>query len=215
MPRRLICLLLTAYAIAFAFGALTAVRWPSIAMVMGWMMTDEVAEGLNSVDWRQLGIAHGGAYLLAAVCYYASAATLAARKKGAVLWYVMALAASIPAVFLVHFDPEWWLNPSAREGALAGLAAGAALLLLAVWELRYRAPREMEEEDAGTAPQQVIVYQPAPAEIPAVVTVRRRREPVFVPDIMVARQRAAYIAHARRKAERRQRHAEALQEAED
>lgn len=200
MPRRLIYLLLTAYAIAFAFGAMTAVRWPSIVMVMGWIVTDDVAGGLKTVDWRQLGIAHGGAYLLAAVCYYAAAATLAARKPGAVLWYVMALVASIPTIFLVHFDPEWWLDPSAGEGAMAGLVAGAALLLIAVWELRYRSPEEIAEEremlEAAPAP---VVYQSAPVS----AAPRKRRPPVFVSDVVVQRQRAMFIAQARRKQERR------------
>ncbi|WP_213270250.1 hypothetical protein [Hyphomonas sp.] len=199
MPRRLISLLLTALAIAFAFGAMTAVRWPSIVMVMGWIVTEDVAGGLNDIDWRKLGIAHGGAYLLAAVCYYAAAATIAARKPGAVLWYIMGMAASIPTIFLVHFDPEWWLNPSAGEGAMAGLAGAALLLLIAVWELRYRSPEEVAEEremlEAVPAPD----YQAAPA----VATPRKRRPPVFVSDVVVQRQRAMFIAQARRKKLRR------------
>lgn len=214
MSRRVIYLLLTAYAIAFAFGAMTAVRWPSIVMVMGWIVADDVAGGLNSIDWRQLGIAHGGAYLLAAVCYYAAGATLMTRRPGAVLWCAMALAASIPAVFLVHFEPEWWLNPSAGEGALAGLAAGALLLFLAVWELRCRPLRPAPEEEPEPAPLQRIIYQPAPMDEP-VMAVPRRREPVFVPDIMVARQRAAYAAYARRRAAKRRAHAYADEAAED
>ncbi|AXE65665.1 hypothetical protein HPO_15081 [Hyphomonas polymorpha PS728] len=199
MPRRLISLLLTALAIAFAFGAMTAVRWPSIVMVMGWIVTDDVAGGLNAIDWRKLGIAHGGAYLLAAVCYYAAAATIAARKPGAVLWYIMGMAASIPTIFLVHFDPEWWLNPSAGEGAMAGLAAAALLLLIAVWELRYRSPEELAEEremlEAAPAP----VYQAAPV----VAAPPRKRPPVFIADVVVQRQRAMFIAQARRKKQRR------------
>lgn len=202
MTRRLIALLLIVYAMAFAFGAMTAVRWPSIVMVMGWIVTDDVAGGLKSVDWRQLGITHGGAYLLAAVCYYASAATIAARKKGAVLWYLMAMAASVPTIFLVHFNPEWWLDPSAGEGALAGLAAGALLLLMAVWELRCRSPEEIAEEQEmlEAAPPTAAVYQPAMAAAPPA---RRRRPPVFISDVIVQRQRAMFIAQARRKAEQR------------
>lgn len=200
MPRRLIYLLLTGYAIAFAFGAMTAVRWPSIVMVMGWIVTDDVAGGLKAVDWRQLGIAHGGAYLLAAVCYYAAAATLAARRPGAVLWYVMGLVASIPTIFLVHFDPQWWLDPSAGEGAMAGMAAGALLLLIAVWELRYRSPEELAEEremlEAAPAP---MAYQ----AVPAAPVIRKKRPPVFIADVVVQRQRAMFIAQARRKKLRR------------
>ena len=146
MSRRLICLLLTIYAIAFAFGALTAVRWPSIVMVMGWIVQDDVAGGLSGINWRELGITHGAAYLFAALGYYASSALLGARKGGAVGWYLFGLAASVPAVFLVHFSPEWWLNPTAGEGALAGLMAGAFLLLIAVWELRKRPPEFIDVE---------------------------------------------------------------------
>lgn len=207
MARRLIALLLIVYAMAFAFGAMTAVRWPSIVMVVGWIVTDDVAGGLKSVDWRQLGITHGGAYLLAAVCYYASAATLAARKKGAVLWYLMAMAASMPTLFLVHFDPEWWLDPTAGEGALAGLAAGALLLLMAVWELRYRSPQEIAEEREMLEAPAAVYHHVAAAPAPAV---RTRRPPVFIADVVVQRQRTMFIAQARRKAERRRERLAAL-----
>ena len=209
MPRRLIAILLTIYAIAFAFGALTAVRWPSIVMVMGWIVTDDVAGGLGGVNWRELGIAHGAAYLFAALGYYASGATLAARKGGAVGWYIFALAFSIPSVFLVHFDANWWLNPSAGEGAMAGLMAGAVLLLLAVWELRKRPPEFMDVEvtpetmanpavAAAVAAQQApVIAGPVKAAKPP--KVKKKHPPLFVPDIMVARQRAMFMAQAQRR----------------
>ncbi len=210
MLRRLIAILLTVYAIAFAFGALTAVRWPSIVMVMGWIVADDVANGMSGVNWRELGIAHGAAYLFAALGYYASGATLAARKGGAVGWYLFALAFSIPSVFLVHFDPLWWQDPSAGEGAMAGLMAGALLLLIAVWELRRQppdfidveiTPETMQRPDvaAAVAAQQAQMIAPLlpVAEKPA--KVKKKHPPVFVPDIMVQRQRAMFIAQARRK----------------
>lgn len=196
MPRRLIAILLTVYAIAFAFGALTAVRWPSIVMVMGWIVRDDVANGLGGLNWRELGISHGSAYLFAALGYYASGATLAARKGGAVGWYLLALAASIPSVFLVHFEPRWWEDPSIGEGAMAGLMAGALLLFIAVWELRQRPPEEyVEMEDAGDAP----VVRPARVRAEAVKPPKKKHPPLFVPDIVVQRQRAMFIAQARRK----------------
>ena len=101
--------------IAFAFGALTAVRWPSIMMAMSWIVQDDIAGGLESVDWRELGIAHGGPYLLAALCFYCSAAMIAAKRPGGVLWYVMGLFAGIPCLYLVTFEPGWWNDPSAAE----------------------------------------------------------------------------------------------------
>jgi hypothetical protein len=176
---------------------------------MGWIVTDDVAGGLGGVNWRELGIAHGAAYLFAALGYYASGATLAARKGGAVGWYIFALAFSIPSVFLVHFDANWWLNPSAGEGAMAGLMAGAVLLLLAVWELRKRPPEFMDVEvtpetmanpavAAAVAAQQApVIAGPVKAAKPP--KVKKKHPPLFVPDIMVARQRAMFMAQAQRR----------------
>jgi hypothetical protein len=204
MPRRLIAILLTIYAIAFAFGALTAVRWPSIVMVMGWIVQDDVANGLKGVNWRELGISHGAAYLFAALGYYASGATLAARKGGAVGWYAFALTFSIPSVFLVHFDANWWENPSAGEGAMAGLMAGALLLLIAVWELRKRPPEFMDvevtpETMTNPAVAAALAKQQAPARAEKPVKVKKKHPPLFVPDIVVQRQRAMFMAQAQRR----------------
>lgn len=204
MPRRLIAILLTIYAIAFAFGALTAVRWPSIVMVMGWIVQDDVANGLKGVNWRELGISHGAAYLFAALGYYASGATLAARKGGAVGWYAFALTFSIPSVFLVHFDANWWENPSAGEGAMAGLMAGALLLLIAVWELRKRPPEFMDvevtpETMTNPAVAAALAKQQAPARAEKPMKVKKKHPPLFVPDIVVQRQRAMFMAQAQRR----------------
>ena len=111
MLRKLIASLITIYAIAFAFGALAAVRWPSIMMAVSWMVQDDIAGGLESVDWRALGIAYGAPYLLAALCFYCSAAMIAGRRPGSVLWYVMGLFAGFPTVYLVSFEDGWWPNP--------------------------------------------------------------------------------------------------------
>jgi len=204
MPRRLIAILLTIYAIAFAFGALTAVRWPSIVMVMGWIVQDDVAGGLDGVNWRELGIAHGAAYLFAALGYYASGAILAAKKGGAVGWYIFAFAFSIPSVFLVHFDANWWENPSAGEGAMAGLMAGAVLLLIAVWELRKQAPEFMDvevtpENMANPAVAAALAARRAPVRAEKPAKVKKKHPPLFVPDIVVQRQRAMFIAQAQRR----------------
>lgn len=207
MLRKLIAVLITVYAIAFAFGALTAVRWPSIMMVMSWLVQDDIAGGLESVDWRQLGIAHGGPYLLAALCFYCSAAMISARRRGGVLWYVMGLFAGIPCLYLVTFEPGWWNDPSAAEGAVAGACAGAVLLLAAVWELRLRPvrPADAQVQD-GAAPMilssPVVVQQPQPA--PAVAA--KPAKPVFVP-AAIARQRASFAAHGRKMQARRRRSA--------
>lgn len=202
--RRLIAILLTIYAIAFAFGAMTAVRWPSIVMVMGWILQDDVANGLKNVNWRELGIAHGSAYLFAALGYYAAGATIAGRKGGAVAWYIFALCFSIPSVFLVHFDAQWWLDPSAGEGAMAGLMAGAVLLLAAVWELRKQKVEMMDVEvpDGMTDAEAIAMATRRPekqAKVKAPKPPKKKQPPIFVPDIVVQRQRAMFIAQAKRR----------------
>mgnify|MGYP003147389357 FL=1 len=206
MLRRLIAILLTVYAIAFAFGALAAVRWPSIMMALSWVVQDDIASGLESVDWRQLGIAHGGPYLLAALCFYCSAAMIAARRPGGVLWYFMGVVAGIPCLYLVTFEPGWWNDPSAAEGAIAGACAGAVLLMLAVWELRLRTQRKAESAEQ-VAPlvlsQPVLVSEPLPDQRKRSVPAKPVR-PAIVP-AAIARQRASFAAHGRKMNARRRR----------
>lgn len=206
MLRRLIAILLTVYAIAFAFGALTAVRWPSIMMALSWVVHDDIAGGLESVDWRQLGIAYGGPYLLAALCFYCSAAMIAAKRPGGVLWYLMGVVAGIPCLYLVTLEPGWWNDPSAAEGAIAGVCAGALLLMLAVWELRLRSPRKTEPV-AQDAPlvlsKPVLVSEPLPEARQRPVPAKPAR-PAFVP-AAIARQRASFAMHGRKMNARRRR----------
>ena len=205
MLRKLIASLIALYAIAFAFGALTAVRWPSIMMVVSWMVQDDIASGLDAVDWRALGIAYGAPYLLAALCFYCSAVMVSGRRSGGVLWYVMGLCAGFPTVYLVSFETGWWQDPSIAEGAVAGAAIGAVLLLSAVYELRKRAPvRVMQPEmvaPAAAAPEPVAATPSPPLQPePAVAVIRPRPappKPVFVP-AAIARQRASFAAHGRR-----------------
>mgnify|MGYP006402880099 CR=1 FL=1 len=196
MLRRLIAILLTVYAIAFAFGALTAVRWPSIMMALSWVVQDDIAGGLESVDWRQLGIAYGGPYLLAALCFYCSAAMIAAKRPGGVLWYLMGVVAGIPCLYLVTFEPGWWNDPSAAEGAIAGVCAGALLLMLAVWELRLRAPRQAE---SPTQDAPLVLSEARQRPVPA-----QPARPAFVP-AAIARQRASFAMHGRKMNARRRR----------
>ena len=205
MLRKLIASLIALYAIAFAFGALSAVRWPSIMMLVSWMVQDDIASGLDAVDWRALGIAYGAPYLLAALCFYCSAVMVSGRRSGGVLWYVMGLCAGFPTVYLVSFEIGWWQDPSIAEGAVAGAAIGAVLLLSAVYELRKRAPvRVMQPEmvaPAAAAPEPVAAAPSPPLQPePAVAIIRPRPappKPVFVP-AAIARQRASFAAHGRR-----------------
>ena len=201
MLRKLIASLIALYAIAFAFGALSAVRWPSIMMVVSWMVQDDIASGLDAVDWRALGIAYGAPYLLAALCFYCSAVMISGRRSGGVLWYVMGLCAGFPTVYLVSFESGWWQDPSIAEGAVAGAAIGAVLLLSAVYELRKRAPvRAMQHATGAPAAAAPEPVPATPLPEPAVAIIRPRAsppKPVFVP-AAIARQRASFAAHGRR-----------------
>jgi hypothetical protein len=218
MLRQLIAILITCFAIAFAFGALTAVRWPSIMMAVSWLAHDQLADGLATVNWRQLGIDNGGPYLLAALCFYCSAAMVASRRRGGVAWYLCGMGAGFPVFYLVTFEPGWWQDPSIAEGGVAGLGAVGVLLLLAVWELRYRPARQVEqaevqpEEMQQPVVQTIVVQQAADGEEPIVVRKhvfgQPKTRPGFVP-AAVARQRASFAHHGRKAAARRQKVLEA------
>lgn len=202
MPRRLIALLIALYAIAFAFGAMAAIRWPSLMMLASFLLEEEAMTGLTGIDWRQLGIVYGAPYFLAALCFYAAALSLGNKQKAAQLWYFMGAIAGFPCVFLVDFEAGWWRDPSAGEGAVAGAAAGAVLLGIAVWVL-CRSPKPVIAAPAE-APQdaQVIVMAQALAEAQSNPK-RHYRKPVSA---AVARQRAHFAAEGRKMMARQRRH---------
>ncbi|HRX74319.1 MAG TPA: hypothetical protein P5341_09460 [Hyphomonas sp.] len=217
MPRQLIAILITCFAIAFAFGALTAVRWPSIMMIVTWLAHDDLAKGLATVNWRELGIDYGGPYLLAALCFYCAAAMVSARRRGAVAWYLCGMGAGFPVFYLVTFEPGWWEDPSIAEGAVAGVGAVGVLLLFAVWELRHRPARPVREadvqpEDVQPVVQTIIVQKSADDDQPVVIRKHTfgmpKTRPGFVP-AAVARQRASFAHHGRKTAARRQKVLEA------
>jgi hypothetical protein len=201
MPRRLIALLIALYAIAFAFGAMAAIRWPSLMMLAGFVLEEDAMSGLAGIDWRALGIVYGAPYFLAALCFYAAALSLGNKQRGARLWYAMGAIAGFPCVFLVDFEPGWWRDPSTGEGAVAGAAAGAVLLGIAVWELcRTRRqnpdPDVTVSEPAGAAP--VILVQAPNTSKPK----PRYRRPV---PAAIARQRAHFAAEGRKMRARQRR----------
>ena len=199
MPRRLIALLIALYAIAFAFGAMAASRWPSLMMVASFMLEEESMAGIAGVDWRALGILYGAPYFLAALCLYASALSLGNKNRGAQLWYTMGVIAGFPCVFLVDFEPGWWHDPSTGEGAVAGAAAGAVLLGIAVWELCRKAkPKPEVQEVTATGQHVVYVQAPEPEKKPK----RKNRRPV---PAAIARQRAHFAAEGRRMMARQRR----------
>lgn len=201
MPRRLIALLIALYAIAFAFGAMAAIRWPSLMMVASFMLEDEAMAGLTGIDWRELGIAYGAPYFLAALCFYAAALSLGNRQKAARLWYFLGAVAGFPCVFLVDFETGWWRDPSAGEGAVAGAAAGALLLGIAVLEL-CRTPKSKAEAAPEPVTEEQIVVTAATAE-PASKPRKQYHRPV---PAAIARQRAHFAAEGRKMRARQRRH---------
>ena len=203
MPRRLIALLIALYAIAFAFGAMAAIRWPSLMMLASFMLEEEAMAGLAGIDWRQLGIVYGAPYFLAALCLYAAALSLGNKKRSARIWYAMGVVAGFPCVFLVDFESGWWRDPSTGEGAVAGAAAGAILLGIAVLEL-CRKPKPIADpvvQNVEGEPQ--VVYVQAPASEPEKKLKKKYRRPV---PAAIARQRAHFAAEGRRMMARQRRH---------
>lgn len=199
MPRRLISFLIACYAIAFAFGAMAAIRWPSLMMVAEFLVQQKQAvdpiDGIDQIDWRRVGIAHGAPYFLAAFCLYASALSLSNRKRGTLIWYVMGVVAGFPCVFLVEFQAGWWQNPSAGQGAIFGAAAGAVLLGAAVWLLRRRVPQPIPDAaDEG------------PAEALKPAKPKKKKRPVYRPvPPAIALQRQRFAAEGRAMLERERR----------
>ena len=198
MPRRLIALLIALYAIAFAFGAMAAIRWPSLMMLASFMLEEEAMVGLTGIDWRELGIVYGAPYFLAALCFYAAALSLGNRQRAAKLWYFMGAVAGFPCVFLVDFESGWWRDPSAGEGAVAGAAAGAVLLGIAVWELCAR-PKPLPEKAADSVDTAPLILA-TPAAAPPAKPKRRYRTPV---PAAIARQRAHFALEGRKMMARR------------
>lgn len=199
MPRQTIALLIALYAIAFAFGAMAAIRWPSIMMMAAFMLESDAIQGVPNIDWRELGIAYGAPYFLAALCLYASAMMVSQRRKGGVLWYTMGCVSGFPCVFLVDFEADWWRDPGVWEGVVAGGAAGAVLLGIAVWLLRGRPEKSAEIE----TPVNVEAAEPAPVIItsapPAPRPKPKPRRPV---PPAIAAQRARWAAEGRRMRDR-------------
>lgn len=205
MSRRLIALMIAALAIVFAFGALSAIRWPSIMMFVTMFIHPDPALGLDNINWRELGIVYGAPYFLASLCYYAAAVSVASRKPGSVIWYAMGMVASLPIFYLVDFEQGWWRDPSGPEGMVAGGSVIIGLLGLAVLHLRLRKVRPAAIAEAETENGQVVLSQeqfealmartePKTHPEPAEPKLRRRRP---VP-AAIARQRAHFAAEGRR-----------------
>lgn len=190
MLRPLIALLITCFAIAFAFAAMAAVRWPTLMMAANALTTSDSMGTLTGISWRELGVVYGLPYFLAALCFYAAAMKVAVRRGGAVAWYLMACVAGFPSAYLVDFEPGWWRDPSAAEGAVAGAGLAALMLLAAVWELRRRPPPRQ-------AP--LLLTQPLRPEAPEPALAPAPKRPEWRPvPPAIARQRAHFRTMGRR-----------------
>ena len=213
MPRRLIAFLIAVYAIAFAFAAMAAIRWPSLMMLAGFWLEPDSMGVLSEIDWRRIGIAYGAPYFLAALCLYAAALSLGRRKKDALVWFMMGCFSGFPCVFLVDFETGWWRDPSAAEGAVAGAALAALLLGLAVRELTYGlAPaRQYETEPQSATPAPATEPEAEPAAAPTKRATRRAQTDTNKPrphrpvPAAIARQRAAFAAEGKRMLARQKR----------
>ncbi|MEQ9314660.1 MAG: hypothetical protein RLN72_02350 [Henriciella sp.] len=210
MPRRLIALLISGIAIVFAFGALTAIRWPSIMMFLGLFFHPDPSMGFDNINWRELGFAYGAPYFLAALCFYASSICVAGKRKGSIIWYLMACISATPSFYLVDFEQGWWRDPSGPEGMVAGGSVMVIMLGVAVLLLRRRkAPAVLDEAVEDGANVQLTKEQfealiarsetkNTPAEQAPAKTRHRRPVPAAI-----AIQRAHFAAEGRRMRARR------------
>ena len=212
MLRKLIALMITVYAIAFAFGALAAVRWPSIMMVVTATLAEGApATGFENVNWRELGIIYGAPYFLAALCFYASAVMVSSRRAGSLTWFVMGCVAGFPCAFMVDFEAGWWRDPSSGEGAVAGAGVAALMLLAAILELRRKGPGVLAEERAPAkivseeTGQEFVVIAARDIEAKEKASKIDRRRPQRIVSPAIARQRAHFAAQGAKMAVRRQR----------
>ncbi len=201
MSRKLVAILVSLMAVGFAFAAMAAIRWPSIIMLVSFMAEGTPSATLDGINWREIGIIYGAPYFLSALCLYAASVMIAQRRKGGVAWYLLGCTAGFPSVFLVDFERGWWRDPSAGEGAVAGLALIALLLAVAVWDLRLRArKRQPAALSAGVA------SSPQSDTAPCA---RTRQAPLYPRGAFpnaAARNRAAFAREGRKMTQRRRGH---------
>lgn len=223
MIRKIVALFVALYAIGFAFAAFTAIRWPSL-VAAGALLGEEASvfsQIQAAMNWRELGIHIGVPYLLAALCFHASATLVSRKGHGAVRWFVLGAITGVPPLLLLDFEAGWWRSPDAYEQGV--LFAGVCLLFLfsMVWELRARRGGKSGAQPAEAQPvmaQPSIVVAPPqhlqkpslhpqtyaqPAMALAAQPARPvRRKPV---PAAIARQRACFAEYGRKQMARQHR----------
>jgi len=193
MTRLCVALITAFYAIAFAFLAIMAVRWPS-ALALATLVSDGTSSSADVgslINWRQLGLFYGGLYLLAAICFYACSTLIQRKARGAFTSFVLGTVLGFPFLTLFDFSAGWWQAPNQFEQMVIGAAALALVLMPIINALTPKKQRTAQEPAAAlrqTAP--IHVHAPLAAQRPP-----RRRKPV---PAAIARQRESFAAHGRR-----------------
>jgi len=203
MLRHCVSLIVALYAIGFAVLALASVRWPSL-LTLG-VLFGEQASALGQIEgllnWRELGLTHGLAYLLTALCFYFSVTLIGRGKRSAIVFYLIAVGTGFLPLMLLDFEPGWWQTPTQFQQIIMLSAIIAVFLTSLIWELGGSRADKTQQKNAVSGEGQIVLDQaiipvntvkPAPAKM---VKKPVRRQPV---PPAIARQRASFAAHGRR-----------------
>lgn len=222
MFRKPVALLVALYAIAFAFLAMTVVRWPTLMTAVALAFKDQGAD-LSGFNWRALGLQYGVPYIVAAIFFQISSYALATRSHGAVTAFVFGVCVAFPVVFVFDFREGWMAAPTMGEWVVVWIAAGTLLLFGAVWDLRRKPDeepvRKKQREPFVPHPNAPEVYaagvpalkgkkakaeKPEPVQKSAEKPVKPKKPvPRRRPSVMVELQRRRWAEEGRRAAERR------------
>jgi len=203
MLRHIVSLSVALYAIGFAFLALASVRWPSLLTLASLFgeKAGVVGEIEGLLNWRELGLTYGLAYLVTALCFYFSSTLIGRGKRSAIVFYVIAIGTGFLPLMLLDFEPGWWQHPNRFEQIVMFAAIVAVFILSLIWELGGKKTDEAEHKRARVEQDQVLLDQiivPMNAPKPrkgAKVKGSVRKGPV---PPAIARQRASFAAHGRR-----------------
>ena len=208
MTRLCLALITALYAIAFAFLAIMAVRWPSILALAALVSDGASGTDISGlINWRGLGLFYGGLYLFAAICFYSCSTLIQRKKRGAPSAFILGVLAGFPFLTLFDFSENWWQSPNLFEQIVLVAAIFSLFLIPAIRAVtpqsrRARQARLRAAEAAHKAQieRQTAILTPPIEANPAPQP--RRRQPV---PAAIARQRESFAAHGRRALARRTR----------
>jgi len=209
MTRLCLALITALYAIAFAFLAIMAVRWPSLLAIAALVSdgTSGTSDVSALISWRQLGLFYGGLYLFAAMCFYACSTLVQRKKRGAVTAFGLGVLAGFPFLALFDFSANWWQAPTLFEQITIGAAIFSLFLMPAIRAVTPNNPSKRENKRQSTSQESGATVQPLTVinsahPAPKSVQAKRHRKPV---PAAIARQRESFAAHGRRALARRMR----------